>query len=408
MSGLAQRLFALLIGVVISVEGSTSPDAWARHTIDNTSLGADGVRSMDMNGDDLPDLVTGWEQGEISRVYLMERGEQGMPEWKIMTVGAAPAVEDALPVDLDGDGAIDVVSSTEGRDRRILVHWGSKDASHHGAAGLWPTQTLWTNGTQWLFAEAMNIDGRNGIDLMLGGKRTDATVGWLESPEDPRDLDGWRYHPLTTVTWTMSMIPFDLNGDGLDDLIVSDRKGEKEGVFWLENPGPESARLSHAWTKRWIADDLVESTFVDVVELGDAIEIYVPHLGEDGTPLLTILRREGEENWSRQSIRLPGTANHPKSAKVADINLDGQRDVVVSFEKYRDPTSEGIIWLERDGHEWITHGLSGTEGIKYDLNLLLDLDNDGDLDVINTEENNNAMDGEKGLGLVWFENPVIE
>jgi len=34
---------------------------------------------------------------------------------------------------------------------------------------------------------------------------------------------------------------------------------------------------------------------------------------------------------------------------------------------------------------WIARDISGPDGIKFDLNLLLDLDNDGDLDVINTE-----------------------
>jgi hypothetical protein len=39
------------------------------------------------------------------------------------------------------------------------------------------------------------------------------------------------------------------------------------------------------------------------------------------------------------------------------------------------------------------------------LNLLLDVDSDGDLDVINCEENDNARDG-LGLGVVWYENPT--
>jgi hypothetical protein len=33
------------------------------------------------------------------------------------------------------------------------------------------------------------------------------------------------------------------------------------------------------------------------------------------------------------------------------------------------------------------------------------MDNDGDLDVLNTEENDNS-DTEAGLGFVWYENPI--
>ena len=46
------------------------------------------------------------------------------------------------------------------------------------------------------------------------------------------------------------------------------------------------------------------------------------------------------------------------------------------------------------------HEVSGEDGIKFDLNLLLDAD--GDLYVINTEENHNSQNGQAGLGLVWY------
>jgi len=46
--------------------------------------------------------------------------------------------------------------------------------------------------------------------------------------------------------------------------------------------------------------------------------------------------------------------------------------------------------------------ITGMEGIKFDLIQFIDLDGDGDLDVINTEE----ATGGKGLRVVWYENPT--
>ena len=43
--------FGLLVGPVLG--------SWERHTIDNSSKGADGVRVADVNGDGLLDLTTG-------------------------------------------------------------------------------------------------------------------------------------------------------------------------------------------------------------------------------------------------------------------------------------------------------------------------------------------------------------
>lgn len=49
--------------------------------------------------------------------------------------------------------------------------------------------------------------------------------------------------------------------------------------------------------------------------------------------------------------------------------------------------------------------ISGKEGVKYDFILIKDIDGDGDLDVITSEET--AADGsKKGLGVVWYENPI--
>ena len=44
--------------------------AWARHTVDASSRGADGVRLADVDGDGLPDVATGWEEGGRVRVCL--------------------------------------------------------------------------------------------------------------------------------------------------------------------------------------------------------------------------------------------------------------------------------------------------------------------------------------------------
>ncbi len=41
---------------------------WRLNVIDDSSRGADGVKLADVNGDGLPDIATGWEEGGITRV----------------------------------------------------------------------------------------------------------------------------------------------------------------------------------------------------------------------------------------------------------------------------------------------------------------------------------------------------
>lgn len=76
---------------------------------------------------------------------------------------------------------------------------------------------------------------------------------------------------------------------------------------------------------------------------------------------------------------------------------------LVRLEK-TDAKRSGIAWLKRaQGMNTLKmgrHEVGGMEGTKFDLNLLLDVDANGDLDVINTEENNNSQNDETGVGLV--------
>jgi len=96
---------------------------WQRHVIDDSSRGADGVRLRDVNGAGLPDVATGWEEGGVTRIYLHPGHQKVGEPWPATTVGKTPSVEDAVWADLDGDGAVDVVSCCEGRTKSVIVHW---------------------------------------------------------------------------------------------------------------------------------------------------------------------------------------------------------------------------------------------------------------------------------------------
>ncbi len=83
---------------------------------------------------------------------------------------------------------------------------------------------------------------------------------------------------------------------------------------------------------------------------------------------------------------------------------DGQNDLVITCEHAGKKT--GTFWLSREKGgslaeaKWTAHEISGqTEGVKYDLVEMIDLDGDGDLDALTCEERDN-------LGVIWYENPA--
>ncbi len=372
---------------------------WKRHIIDGSSTGADGVRLADVNGDGLIDIATGWEQGGAVRVCLNPGPAKALEAWPAVTAGSVSDVEDALFSDIDGDGATDVVSCAEGVTRVISIHWAPGERERFADPGSWRTDPLPASaGTKtWMFALPMNIGGKK--CLVAGGKGRDAAMGWFEPPADPRNVADWKWHVLRPAGWVMSILASDMDGDGDVDIVFSDRKGEKSGAYWLENPGAVRAQ---AWRGHVIGGVGAEAMFLHLTDLdGDGLEDILLAVRPKQIHWLRRGNRTGLL-WGPHIIPLPGPAGGAKAVTAGDINGDGRLDLVFSCEGATAPR-HGLMWLSCDGAftagKWTAHSLSGVDGVKHDLIALVDLDADGDLDAVTTEE-------VKNLGVIWYENPA--
>ena len=382
---------------------------WARHTIDDSSRGADGVRLGDVNGDGLPDIVTGWEEGGRIRVYVHPGKSAVKRRWPAVTVGEVTQPEDAVFADLDGDGALDVVSSTEGETRTIFVHWAPSAKERYLDAEAWKTAAVPASMslTQWMFSLPLRIDGR-GLDLVAGSKNEGGEISWFEAAADNRrDLAAWKRRPLYKAGWIMSLEAYDVDGDGDLDILASDRKGPRRGVLWLERPGAgvagAGAADGPAWKERRIGSTGdYEAMFLTVADLDrDWLDDVLVAVREG--PIRYFRRTKwSPPEWETHRIELPPGSGTGKSVAVGDIDRDGKPDVVLSCENAFDAKA-GVVWMSygktpADG-DWRHYPISGPEGVKFDLVKLVDLDDDGDLDVITCEEAAN-------LGVIWYENPL--
>jgi hypothetical protein len=398
----AARGFAFGVLLTACTCQAQSFAAWKRHVIDGSSRGADGVRLADANGDGRLDIATGWEQGGTVRVCFNPGPERAKEKWPGVTVGRAGDVEDAVLADLDGDGAADVVSCSEGKTRQISVHWSPPNRASLLDADAWQTEALPAAASKmmWMFALPLQVDGWHSVDIVAGGKGTDAAIGWFESPAKPRQLADWKWHELRPVGWLMSLVASDMDGDGDIDVVFSDRKGKRSGAYWLENPGTGAAQLQ-PWREHVIGGVGTEAMFLHLADLDqDGLEDVL--LAVKPQEILWLRRddRSGQ-SWQSHAIPLPENTGTAKAVSMADLDGDGRQDLLFSCENAR-PPKHGLMWLSADGPpragKWTPHELSGADGVKHDLIATLDLDGDGDLDVITTEE-------VKNLGVIWYENP---
>jgi hypothetical protein len=402
---------------ITSGDRAAAQGVWKRHTIDDTSIGADGTRLGDVNGDGRLDIVTGWEEGGKVRVYLHPATDEVKHRWPYIEVHkAAKRVEDAFFADLDSDGTLDVIVSTEDQEVGLSICWAPSDKSRIARSKAWDITGIRASELRlsWLYTEAVQLDGKNGLDLVAGGKQENAQVAWFAAPSDPHRAGQWVWHPIAEAGWVISIIPHDMEGDGDPDLVVSNRftngpnvqPGQlSQGTSWLENPGVGPAQ-EQPWPIHQITTALHDVVFTTVADVdGDALQDVVTTAFTQH--LITISWRLPEPGvqWANMEIATPPNTGNPKSVAVGDIDRDGQQDIVLATTLVGlGRNLDGIVWASysgspRDPASWRFFSLSGVDGIKYDLVELYDLDQDGDLDVITSEEIS-------GLGVIWYENPL--
>ncbi|MDE0101934.1 MAG: VCBS repeat-containing protein [Bryobacterales bacterium] len=389
------RVAACLIPTLLFAVGLAAAP-WERHTIDASGEGADGVRVADVNGDGLPDIATPWEQSGHVRAYLHPGAGKAAGEWPAVTVGTVTSPEDAVFADMDGDGRFEVVSSTEGDEKTVYIHQSSGD-SYLDPAG-WETRavTRSVGKNQWMFAHPMDVDGNGSMDLVAGSKNDFAAIGAWRFPTSAGGRASWsRWYG---AGWVMSILAHDMNGDGAPDIVASDRKGPRRGALWFQNmPG------SAAWpVVRIGTEGEHESMFLDVADLdGDGQTDVV--MAVKGGPIQFFRSTSARGNrWRTHPISVPPGFGTGKAVAVGDMDQDGDADIVFTCEGAEGDLS-GVGLLSNSGDatasEWEATDVGGPQGTKFDRIELLDLDGDGDLDILTSEEAD-------GLGVVWYENPA--
>lgn len=415
---MSARLFSAALGLVfaacvsVSIQATSQAAAteslWPCHIIDDTARGADGVKLADVNRDGFMDVTTGWEEKGLTRVYLNPGPQKAKGKWPFVTAGQTPSVEDAVFVDLDRDRGFDVVSCCEGNSQSVFVHWAPASRDEYLQESKWQSQVIPISKgmTRWMFCIPMQVDGKLGVDLVAGSKGPNAQIGWFEVPQDARNLQDYRWHTISPAGWIMSLRSVDMDGDGDLDILTSDRKGPMRGCRWLENPGAGEAQ-KREWPNHFMGCRDKEVMFLTLADIDDdGLQDVLVAVNAEKASQIVILRRlnAGGQLWKEYVIPYPERTGTAKAVVVGDIDGNGTKDIVFSCENAKAPKS-GVMWLSRrkgvfDG-DWQAHDISGPKGIKYDRMELLDLDQDGDLDVLACEEQENG----KGLGVFWYENP---
>ena len=263
---------------------------------------------------------------------------------------------------------------------------GRSHGSRHLLSGDygWSYHEISTAGATSVFA--IDMDGDGDIDALSAADSYD-TVAWYEN------LDGsggsWSYHEIATGAndGAYSVFGIDLDGDGDVDVLLASRLDDTVG--WYENLGDGSGG-SWSYHEIYAAADAVYDVFgIDVDGDGDIDALSASNY-DDTVAWYENLDGIGG-SWSYHAIY----TGADRANSVVGIDVDGDGDIdVLSASAYDDT----IAWYENlngNGASWSYHQISTT--LDYPRSVFaIDLDGDGDVDVLSASANDDTI--------VWYEN----
>lgn len=351
-----------LLAAIVAYTGSRPPDIPFRiHTLD---IGASETAAItDINGDGKPDIVSGefwyegpaWKQHRFREVHFQNNYVDAFSD---------------LPLDVDGDGRVDVITCT----------WFSKKMSWFRNPGK--------NGAPWV--EAPLVQGYNTefcflVDLNNDGVAREVLpqFGGKTSPTAWYEYKGgkWVEHVVSTKNFGHGIGAGDVNGDGRTDIL------HPQG--WLEAPSDIG---SGAWTERaeWEFKEHLSFMHVYDVNADGKPDVIFGNAHDYG---LFWLENQGGGKWQKREIDRAWSQVHPVT--LVDLNGDGKLDIVTGkrfLAHDHDPGAQdpnGLFWYESiptpdgKGIAWVRHILSYGGAIGGGMQMPVgDVDGDGDLDIV--------------------------
>ncbi len=332
---------------------------WSRHEID----GSKPWRSMfidagDLNGDRYPDLITGgwWYQNPGSMTGKWQRHKIGQNLNNMAAV-----------YDFDSDGDLDILG-TEGKNSESNANFAWAQNDDRGKFTI--LKNIASASGDFLQGVAIDSYQNDNLQVALSWHESGKGVQMLNVGNPPNQKT-WNWQTISPESQDEALSTGDIDLDGDLDLLL--------GTKWLSNQGSSwqvhTINLAKEKPDRNLLLDLNQDQKLDAVVGYEAIS-------ETGKLAWYEQLDSATKPWKEHVIAQDIIG--PMSLDAGDLDGDEDVDLVVGEHNPASPTDAKLYWLENQdgmGRNWQKHLVSvGDE--HHNGAQLVDLDLDGDLDII--------------------------
>jgi len=407
--------------VAILENRDISANEWKPHIL--STVGSHNAKVADVDGDGDPDIVgKNYDQDKRPRLWInCISSKTRLDSWQRQVVtrdGAPKNGYHIFAVDFNGDGRKDIATgdawyenpdnpdgnwTRHGLDAelgRIIAVFdfdadGDKDILGGGFGwarndGSGSFEVLTNIAAEGGFVQGAAVGffkaGHRGLSVIYTYKNGDH-VRRLDVPDDP-----------VSTRWT-NRIVYDWAGKSKDiDVGDIDRDGDSDIMFvgrdadtlqWLSNNG-DGTFTAHTFANA--PSPIVHRCKLADIDGDGKLDVLT---GSKGKKLIWFKQGSSPTGtWTENTIAGPGDLNHdPLSIDAADMDCDGDMDVVVGEHSPPEPNDCCLFVFENSdgaGSNWSVHLVhKGDE--HHQGTQVVDIDNDGDLDIISVGWTHNKV-----------------
>ncbi len=378
--------------------GAADP-TWTAANIATSAAGVSELHVADMDSDGDLDIVSASSNDNTIAWY--ENDGAANPSWSAADIAySADAPWGVYVGDMDNDGDLDIVSASYDDD---TIAWYENDGA---ADPTWSAADIATSADGGEGVKLADMDGDGDLDIVSASSKDD-TIAWYEN-------DG-----AANPTWTAADIA--TSADGAREVHVADMDGDGD----LDIVSASKADSTIAWYESNASDinlnkeaqagiDYTASSGTVTISAGDTTATFTVPVLADSYPenhenvTLTLSNPSSNATISDATGTLTITDDDSISFTAADIvtnasaayyvdlvDLDQDGDLDILSASYSDDT---IAWYESDGAanpSWTKATIATSADSPHSVEAF-DMDGDGDLDIVSASYKDDTI--------AWYEN----